>query len=314
MHRIEFLDLAAFVQVAESQSFQEAAQALHLSQPALSRRLQKLEETLGAKLLERTTRRTWLTEVGKDYLPRARRMLEDYESSLQGIRELKTHQKGTVTIACIPTAAFYFLPSVIRVFNEAYPGIRIRILDVSANEGLERVVSGDADFGINMISAQHPDVSFTPLLRDPFVLAMRSDHPLAALPEVGWPDLQNVRLITVSRDSGNRMLLDSALSGHGIRLNGFYEVQHLSTSLGLVESGLGVAILPRMAMPDAEHENLCSRDLPPPHIERTIGLVRRDGEPLSSTAELFIEMLLRRWRETGEPPQPEPRKGRRQRT
>lgn len=69
MHRIEFLDLAAFVRVAESQSFQEAAQALHLSQPALSRRLQKLEETLGAKLLERTTRRTWLTEVGKDYLP-----------------------------------------------------------------------------------------------------------------------------------------------------------------------------------------------------------------------------------------------------
>ncbi|MGE8501245.1 DNA-binding transcriptional LysR family regulator [Ectopseudomonas oleovorans] len=297
MHRIEFLDLAAFVRVAESHSFLEAAQSLHLSQPALSRRLQKLEETLGAKLLERTTRRSWLTDVGKDYLPRARRMLEDYESSVQGVRELKTHQKGTVTIACIPTAAFYFLPSVIRVFNEAYPGIRIRILDVSANEGLERVISGDADFGINMISAQHPEISFTPLLRDPFVLAMRSDHPLAALPVVEWQDLQSVRLITVSRDSGNRMLLDSALSGHGIRLNGFYEVQHLSTSLGLVECGLGVAILPRLAMPASEHDAICCRELPPPQIERTIGLVRRDGAPLSSTAELFIEMLLKRWRE-----------------
>ncbi|BBI51562.1 hypothetical protein HORIV_39830 [Vreelandella olivaria] len=72
------------------------------------------------------------------------------------------------------------LPSVIRVFSEAWPGIRIRILDVSANEGLEKVINGEADFGINMISAQSSEVRFTPLLRDPFVLALRSDHPLAS--------------------------------------------------------------------------------------------------------------------------------------
>ncbi|MCO7245599.1 LysR family transcriptional regulator [Halomonas sp. Mc5H-6] len=294
-HRLEFLDLQAFIQVAELGSFHEAAQRLHLSQPALSRRIQKLEELLEIELLERTTRRTRLTPIGTDFLPRARRMIEEYESSILGIRELATHQKGTVTIACIPTAAFYFLPSVIRGFSEAWPGIRIRILDVSAKEGLEKVTSGEADFGINMFSAQSPEVSFTPLLRDPFVLALRYDHPLADKDHIAWSDLEQVRLITVSRDSGNRMLLDNTLSAEGIRLNSFYEVQHLSTSLGLVESGLGVAILPKMTMPGPDHDTLCSRELPEPSIQRTIGLVRSNSHSLSSTAQLFIDMLLEHW-------------------
>ena len=134
LHRLEFLDLQAFILVAELGSFHEAAQRLHLSQPALSRRIQKLEELLEVELLERTTRRTQLTPIGADFLPRARRMIEEYESSILNIRELATHQKGTVTIACLPTAAFYFLPSVIRGFSEAWTGIRIRILDVSARD------------------------------------------------------------------------------------------------------------------------------------------------------------------------------------
>ena len=247
---------------------------------------------LGAKVLERTTRRSRLTPIGRDFLPKARKLLEDYESSLVGVRELATHRKGVLTIACLPTAAFYFLPSVVREFNTAYPGIRIRILDVSANEGVERVVSGEADFGINMVSAHHPAVDFTSIYRDPFVLALRRDHPLAQKKRVEWSDLDDVRLITVSRDSGNRILLDNTLLSAGLHLDGFYEVQHLDLAGGEVESGLGVAILPSMAMPGPEHEVL-QRELPEPRIDRTIHL-RRRGESLSPIAELFIEILLKR--------------------
>ncbi|HAZ98042.1 MAG TPA: LysR family transcriptional regulator, partial [Halomonas sp.] len=142
---------------------------------------------------------------------------------------------------------------------------------------------------------QSSEVRFTPLLRDPFVLALRSDHPLASKKQIEWSDLEDVRLITVSRDSGNRTLLDNALSAEGIHLNSFYEVQHLSTSLGLVESGLGVAILPRMTMPGPDHDTLCSRDLPEPRIQRSIGLVRSNSHSLSSTAQLFIDLLLEHW-------------------
>lgn len=292
LHRLEFLDLQGFINVAELGTFHEAAQRLHLSQSALSRRIQKLEGALGIVLFERTTRHVRLTAIGSDFLPRAKRIIEDYESSVLEIRGLSTQQKGTLTIACLATAASYFLPSVISEFNEARPGIRIRILETNAKEGLERVISGEADFGINMIGMQHLQVSFQPLLQDPFVLAIRSDHPLAAKKEIVWSDLEHVRLITLPRGSSNRVLLDNALSAERVNLNSFYEIQHLFTSLRLVESGLGAAIVPRMTMPSPNHKILCWRQLPTPRVQRSIGLVRRNDRDLSSSAELFMDMLL----------------------
>ena len=161
----ELQDIRSFVKIAELGSFHEAAEALHLSQPALSRRIKKLEEGLGTSLLERTTRRVSLTSVGRDFLPKARRLLDDFEDSILSIRELAERQSGQVTLACIPTAAFYFLPSVIRDYNEQYPKIRIRLLDLSANDGLEAVLRGEADFGINMMRASTQTSSSSPWCR-----------------------------------------------------------------------------------------------------------------------------------------------------
>lgn len=295
MHQIEFKDLVIFVKVAETGNFHEAAEATFLSQPALSRRMQKLETVLGANLFERTTRKTKLTTVGREFLPKARRMLEEFELSVLGIQDMASQQKGTITIACIPTAAFYFLPSVIKPFNEKYPGIRIRILDESANQGLESVIQGDADFGINMAIAQHSEVSFTPLIDDPFVVCMRQDHPLTALDEVTWKDLENYKLISVSRTSGNRLLLDKSIVRDQVKLNSFYEVQHLSTSLGLVETGLGLSIVPRLAMPMGTNTALTYRPLAGEQIDRSIGLIRRTSTPVSASADLFIQILLEQW-------------------
>lgn len=295
MHQIEFKDLAIFIRVAESGNFHEAAEFVHLSQPALSRRMQRLEAILGTALFERTTRKTWLTPAGREFLPKARRMLEDFELSVLGIKEMATHQKGKVTIACIPTAAFYFLPGVIREFNHLYPGIRIKILDVSANEGLECVIRGDADFGINMAIAQYPEVSFTHLLDDPFVVCIRRDHPLAQQEDIGWADMEPYKLITVSKDSGNRTLLDSALVESNVKLNGFYEVQHLSTSLGMVEMGLGIAVIPRLAMPSNDSSMLTCRLLRGASIKRVIGVVRRTHTSITPAADLFINILLEKW-------------------
>ncbi|ADZ90183.1 MULTISPECIES: LysR family transcriptional regulator [Marinomonas] len=295
MHQIEFRDLTIFIKVAETGNFREAAEATFLSQPALSRRIQRLEEVLGTQLFERTTRKTKLTAVGREFLPKARRMLEEFELSILGIKDMASQQKGSITIACIPTAAFYFLPSVIKAFNEKYPGIRIKILDESANQGLESVIQGDADFGINMAIAQHSEVSFTPLLDDPFVVCMRKDHALAELKEVSWKDLEPYRLISVGRSSGNRLLLDKSIVRDQVNLNSFYEVQHLSTSLGLVETGLGLSIVPKLAMPIGTHSMLTSRPLTGVQIDRSIGLVKRNATPVSPSADLFIQILLEQW-------------------
>ncbi|UUW72837.1 LysR family transcriptional regulator [Pseudomonas oryzihabitans] len=292
----ELQDIRSFVKIAELSSFHEAADALHLSQPALSRRIKKLEDGLGTPLLERTTRRVGLTSVGRDFLPKARRLLDDFEDSILSIRELAERQTGQVTLACIPTAAFYFLPSVIRQYNEHYPKIRIRLLDLSANDGLEAVLRGEADFGINMLSGQHPDIEFVPLVQEQFVLACRRDHELAGRPSISWAELVEHRLIGVGRLSGNRVLLDHALSARGIRPKWFYEVQHLSTSLGMVEAGLGVSAMPSLAMPAADHPTLVSVPLTDPEVTRTLGLVSRRGASLSPAAEKFVAILLGQWK------------------
>jgi len=233
--------------------------------------------------------------VGRDFLPKARRLLDDFEDSILSIRELAERQTGQVTLACIPTAAFYFLPSVIRDYNEQYPKIRIRLLDLSANDGLEAVLRGEADFGINMMSGQHPDIEFVTLVQEHFVLACRRDHPLANRASVTWTELADYRLIGVGRLSGNRMLLDHALSGLNLRPKWFYEVQHLSTSLGMVEAGLGVSAMPSLAMPNADHPTLVSVPLIEPQVTRTLGLVYRRGASLSPAAEKFVSILLQQW-------------------
>src|SRR3954454_7788655 len=130
----ELVDLRAFIAVADLGSFNRAAKALTLSQPALSRRIQKLEESLGAPLLERSTRHVALTMVGRDFISKVRRFLDEFETSVLSIRDLGARSGGLVSIASVPTAVFYFLPRAISRFSAAYP--RIRILDVSANEGL----------------------------------------------------------------------------------------------------------------------------------------------------------------------------------
>ena len=293
----EALDLRAFVAVVDLEGFHRAAEALNLSQPALSRRIQRLEAAVGAALLERTTRRVALTNVGREFLPLVRRMLDEFDTSLFAMRDVGRQRRGLISLACVPTAAFYFLPSVIARFNEQYPNIRFRILDLSANEGLESVARGEVEFGINLLGATDPELIFEPLIDDPFVLACRRDHPLAQRDVLAWSDLEGQPLVAVSRTSGNRIILDAALVRAGVSLSWSYEVTHLSTSLGLVEAGLGISVLPKLATPQGDHPIIVTRPIRNPEVSRTIGVVRRRGGRLAPAAERFLEMLLGTWKD-----------------
>lgn len=285
-------DLRAFVAVAELASFRAAADALHLSQPALSRRVDKLESALGVRLFDRTTRKVSLTAVGRDFSRKARSVLDELEGSLLGMRDVAATQGGEVTVACVPSAVYYFLPSVVRRYHERYPKIRVRIVDEGANEVLSTIVRGEADFGLNFIGTQEPDIEFEPILREPFVAACRRDHPLARKRKVTWQELGQYDFMTVAKSSGNRLLLDLALADSPVRPRWFYEVRHVSTLLGLVEAGLGVAAVPRLAMPDSNHPTLASVTLVEPTITRTMGLLRRRGRTLTPAAQQLYALLL----------------------
>lgn len=285
-------DLRAFVAVAERGSFHAAANDIHLSQPALSRRVAKLEASLGVRLLERTTRKVELTTVGRDFARKARELLYGLDQSLLGIGAIAERMSGEVTVACVPSAVRYFLPQVLQQYHQKYPRILIRVSDEGAGDVLTSVARSEADFGINYIGAHEPNIEFEPVLKESFVVACRKEHPLARRKKVTWAELDKYDYMTVAKASGNRFLLDLALADTPARPRSFCEVRHVMTVVSLVEAGLGIAAVPQLAMPPGDHPTLVSIPLVEPDVTRTVGLIRRRGIALSPAAQQLYDMVL----------------------
>ena len=285
-------DLQAFRAVVELGSFRKAAEAVSISQPALSRRIDKLEEALGVRLFERTTRSVTLTTVGRAFAPSAEQLLDDLDVALLGIRDVSSSRLGHVTIACVPSVAYYFLPSAVASYHRRFPRIRVKLLDASANEVLSAVISGEADFGVSFMGSQESEVDFKVLLQEHFVAACRRDHPLASKKRVTWNELYEHEYVSVDKTSGNRLLLDQALAAVSPRAPSVCETRHVTTMLGLVEAGLGVAAVPSMAMPGRNHHVLTSVPLVDPVVKRRIGIVRRRNRPLTPAAQEFHKTIV----------------------
>lgn len=288
----DLADLRAFLSVADLGSFRAASESLHLSQSAVSRRVDKLEEALGIDLFVRTTRHVELTAIGRTFVHRARAVMNELENALVGIADFAERVGGEVTVACVPSAVGYFLPGVIGEFHRLHPRIRVRLIDESSADLLLAVANGEADVGLTYIGSQEPDIEFEPLLEDPFVLACTRDHPLAKRRRVAWAELAQHDYVSLAQGSGNRFLLDQALAQVPRKPEWFCEVRHVPALVSLVEAGIGVGVVPRLAMPPSER--LASVALDEPMVSRTIGVIRRRGRPLRPAAELFRQLLLAR--------------------
>lgn len=277
----DFNDLEAFLAVMETASFHHAAERLSLSQSAITRRIQKLEETLGSVLFERTTRAVRPTLAAKRLQARAEAMLEDARETTLAMRDESVafaHQRGSlVTIAMIPTMVTPLLAPAIRKLREQGTHPRIRLLDRAANEVAEAVSQGDADFGICSIGSLEPNTEFEPLFEDSIVLTLRRDHQLAAAATVAWPDLREEPLILPARGTGNRLLIDEAMARGKLSAQWTYEVGRSTTAMDLVSEGIGIALLPRSAMYSAHGKTLAFRKLGSPDVSRPVGLLTRSG-------------------------------------
>ncbi|NWB96617.1 LysR family transcriptional regulator [Pseudomonas gingeri] len=288
-------DLQAFRAVVEQGSFRKAAQAINISQPALSRRVDKLEEALGVRLFERTTRRVSLTQVGRAFAPTVERLLDDLDLALLGITDVASTRLGHVTVACVPSAAYYFMPKVVAHYHRQYPKIKVKVLDSSANDVHAAVLSGEADFGLSFTGNLQAEIEFELLVEERYVVACRRDHPLAGRASVTWAELYQQDYISLDKTSGNRFLLDQALTGIEVQKPSVCETRHVTTMIGLVEAGLGIAAVPTMAMPVAnEHPILTSVPLIEPEVMRKVGLLKRRGRVLTPAARelerLIVEM------------------------
>jgi DNA-binding transcriptional LysR family regulator len=285
-------DLRAFVTVGELQSFAAAAKALHLSQPALSRRISHLEETLGVRLFDRTTRSVGLTVLGRRFLGEVHGLVEDLDRSVLSLRDAAELEAGDVTIGCVFSAVHHFLPPVIRAFRAKHPGVLVRIVEEGADEVLASVKHGEADLAVNYIGMQDPELVFAPLLKEPYVLACPADHPLAKRRSVRWDELAKYPHARVSHASRNRLIIDQALAELPPLPRPVIEVRHVSTLIGLVERGLALAVVPQLTLP-RRPATVVGVKLERPAITRTLAIVRRSGRSLSPAAAAFERLLTK---------------------
>jgi len=283
--------LQAFVAVADHLNFRAAAEDLHLSATALSRRINQLESTLDSRFFERNTRRVELTPAGRAFLSHARTALEQLTGAVTGLRDFTAQQNGRLTIGCIPSAAHYFLPGILREYTARNPRMLVRIIDESATTILNSVISGESDFGLNFIGAQEPGIQFRSILHEAYVLIVHKDHRLASRTKVAWSEVADERFVNVAKTSGNRLLLDTALANVPRLPVTRLETARVSTLLGLVEAGLGVAAVPRLAAPPDSRSAVVGIPLIKPVVHRHVGLIRRTQRPLRPAAQELYDMI-----------------------
>ncbi|MFX1678965.1 LysR family transcriptional regulator [Mitsuaria sp. CC2] len=287
--------LAAFVALAELRSFTRAAAQCHLSQPAFSALIRTLEDSLGARLFDRTTRAVEPTVEGSLFLEPARRLLQDMRLATDDLRDHVARRRGRVALAALPALAAGWLPPHLAAFRRDYPGIELDLADVLSESCVERVRSGRADLALAAVRATAPELSVEPFLSDVFYLVCRRDHPLAKRRKPTLAELAQQPLIGLARHSSVRQALDAALPSQPLRP--LLELEQLSSVAGMVLAGLGVTLVPALTLFHFDHPDLVSR--PITHavadepLQRHIYLIRRRDRALSAAAQAMADSLWR---------------------
>lgn len=290
-NNFDFNQLIAFVAVAELESFKLAAEKVFISPPALSRRIEKLESSLGVRLFNRTTREVKLTPIGKSFYEKVKGALDDLELTALNIKDIADTYVSHITIACIPSVIDQFLLEPLNQLIKNYPKMKIRILDGSELSVIDHVQNGKVDFGITFLSSNTPGLSFTPLYSDQFVAVVPKTHPFAKQKKLAWNELLGHRLITVSQASGNRQMLNTHFTREGVFPSICIEVNRPSSIPNLVNEGLGIAIIPGLSFTAKNHPNLKAIPIERTNLKRDIGIIYQHGATLSPAAKFMVSAI-----------------------
>ncbi|OIR07061.1 HTH-type transcriptional activator CmpR [mine drainage metagenome] len=288
---VSLKQIRAFVTVAQAGSFTAAASRLHLTQSAVSVLISELEAEFGLRLFDRTTRLVQLADAGRDFYPVAEKILADLHNALSSSKELVAKKRGRVSVASTPLMASILLPKAIGEYTAIYPGISVILQDTLAGLIQQKVRDGTADFGIGTFEKAGRELVAEPFMADTLVLACPAGHPLAAKASVAWRTLAGHPFISLSRDNSVGQLIRNCLADAGVEVHSAYEVSYLTTVIGMVDAGLGVAVLPSYASPITRSYDIQIRKLVKPAIRREMSFITRQGRTLSPAAESLKAFL-----------------------
>lgn len=288
---ITLRQLRAFVTVAQTGSFTQASDRLHVTRSALSGLIKELETALGVQLFERTTRRVALSPVGAEVLPIALRILEDVDHALDTVPELKALRSGLVRVAAAQLLASTLMPEAMGAFALRHPEVTLQLVDSSPDDVLLKVSSGEVDLGAGTGRDEMPGIEATPLFKEPLIAVIPRGHPLGRQRSITWSQLSREKVISLAGDY--RRILNATLGSQGgPQLRPRMEVTYVSSAIALVRAGLGVTFCPRFAQSLARAPDLMTRPLKDPPIERQFYLFTRNNRALSPAAESFAKFLL----------------------
>jgi DNA-binding transcriptional LysR family regulator len=274
---MELDQVQAFVAIVRSGGFTAASAALHLSQPAISRRLRLLEREVGAPLFDRLGRGVVLNDAGRAFLPHAEALLASMRDGVDAVRALRGTGHGAVTLAVVGTLASTTLTERLRRFREDHPGIDLRLRTALSAEVQALVLRGDATLGLRYGADPHPDLEFSTVYQEPLVPVCSAGHRLARRRAVLPRDLAGERWIGFPSRPGTAsepytLAFEQRLAAGGLGAAEIVPIDSLTAQKRMVEAGFGLALLPRSGVGEELRAGTL-RALPVPALRATIPVV-----------------------------------------
>ncbi|MFW2176521.1 MULTISPECIES: LysR family transcriptional regulator [unclassified Moraxella] len=289
---VSFRQLRAFVTVAESGSFSRASSKLFLTQSALSGLIKDLEQSIDVKLFDRTTRQVNLSTMGEHLLPQAKRVLNELTLFETQAQELTSLEQGQIRMAVSQQFAASAMPIIIAEFCQKYPHIHIQLVDCSVESVLKHLQDNAVDLGIGAERRYEQHIHAELLFELPFFVVVPPMHPLAQQSQVAWSALEHEPLITLTGPFTQKLYADLPQTLAKPILKPQYEVNLLSTALGMTAKNLGITLCLPYAKDWVQQQNLQMRLLVEPVITRRFLLYRQKNRALSPAMQTFVNFLL----------------------
>ncbi|WP_141013543.1 LysR family transcriptional regulator [Nocardioides sambongensis] len=284
--------LRAVVAVADAGGYSAAARRLDMAQSSLSRTVAEAERRLGVPLFERTTRQVRPTPDGTHLIGMARRLLADFDASLAHFEGYLAGQRGTVSIAALPSIAATLLPGVLAAFRAERPEVTVMVRDGLSGEVLEMLRSGAVDLALTVIGESPAGTTARQVASDEFACVIPEGHELSARKEVRWSDLAGRPFVAFDTTSSIRSHTDQVFADQGIETGPRTEARNIGAVAGLTGAGLGVTAAPGLVLPMMRFAGLTWRPLIEPRVRRPISLVHHRDRPLSHTAIALARLLV----------------------
>ncbi len=274
----------------ELRHFSLAAERCNVTQSALSQMVNKLERDVDLRLIDRDRRRVTLTDEGRRFVATARRIMLEVEEIGADLRDHATRRKGQVMISALPSLAAHWLPPIIARHRASYPGIRIGVFDTVPDQALEMVRQHQADFALTACAPSLAGLQSQLLFKEEFMLVCHVEHKLARRSRINLADLAGCDFIRLVRTGSIAQILENALSQVSVNDTGL-EVEQLATLAGMVANGLGVSVVPQVAIPYFNPVRVRAIPIISPDLRRPIYLVWRAASKLTVAAQGFVEMM-----------------------